>query len=84
MVAVSPPLPSTSWNLRHSPEIDLLCSARVTHAAGTFWYQIFDAADLVKSEVRSAGFAMVSCDDHFIDPDEESTRWMIVFPKPPS
>jgi hypothetical protein len=44
----------------------------------------FDAADLVKSE-RSAGFAIVSRDDHFIDnPDEESTRWMIVFRKPPS
>ena len=45
----------------------------------------FDAADLVKSEVRSAGFAIVSRDDHFVDnPDERSTRWMIVFRKPPS
>jgi hypothetical protein len=45
----------------------------------------FDAADLVKSEVRSAGFAIVSRDDHFIDnPDEGSTRWMIVFRQPPS
>jgi len=44
----------------------------------------FDAADLVESEVRGAGFAVVSRDDHFIDnPDEESIRWMIVFRKPP-
>ena len=41
------------------------------------------AADLAESEIRSAGFAVVSRDDHFIDdPDEESTRWMIVFRKP--
>ena len=41
------------------------------------------AADLVEREVKEAGFEMVSRDDHFIDnPDEESTRWMIVFRKP--
>ena len=40
------------------------------------------AADLVVSEVRRAGFEIVSRDDHFIDKaDEESTRWMIVFRK---
>jgi predicted methyltransferase len=40
------------------------------------------AADLVLSEVRRAGFEVVSHDDHFIDrADEESTRWMIVFRK---
>lgn len=43
------------------------------------------AADLVESEVREAGFEVVSRDDHFIDrPDEEVTRWMIVFRKPGS
>jgi ubiquinone/menaquinone biosynthesis C-methylase UbiE len=37
------------------------------------------AADIVESEVRQAGFDIVSRDDHFIDhPDEESARWMIV------
>lgn len=41
------------------------------------------APDLVDSEVRAAGFQVVSRDDHFIDrPDEESTRWMIVARKP--
>ena len=40
------------------------------------------AADLVASEMRRAGFEIVSRDDHFIDKaDEESTRWMIVFRK---
>jgi hypothetical protein len=44
----------------------------------------FDRADLVKPDVRSAGFAILSRNDHFIDdPDEKSTRWMIVFRKPP-
>jgi ubiquinone/menaquinone biosynthesis C-methylase UbiE len=39
--------------------------------------------DLAETEIRGAGFAVVSRDDHFIDnPDEESTRWMIVFNKP--
>ena len=43
------------------------------------------APDLAEAEVRSAGFEVVSRDDHFIDrPDEESTRWMIVFRKPAS
>ncbi len=41
------------------------------------------AADVAESEIRQAGFEVVSRDDHFIDrPDEESTRWMIVFRKP--
>lgn len=41
------------------------------------------AADLVQAEVREAGFKVVSRDDRFIDnPDDESTRWMIVFRKP--
>ena len=41
------------------------------------------AADIVEAEVRHAGFEVVSRDDRFIDnPDEESTRWMIVFRKP--
>jgi ubiquinone/menaquinone biosynthesis C-methylase UbiE len=41
------------------------------------------APDLAESEIRHAGFEVVSRDDHFIDnPDEESTRWMIVFRKP--
>ena len=41
------------------------------------------APDLAESEIRGAGFEVVSRDDHFIDhPDEESTRWMIVFRKP--
>jgi predicted methyltransferase len=41
------------------------------------------AADTVESEVRRAGFKVVSRDDHFIDnPDEESTRWIIVCRKP--
>ena len=41
------------------------------------------APDLAASEVRQAGFEILSRDDHFIDnPDEESTRWMIVFVKP--
>jgi ubiquinone/menaquinone biosynthesis C-methylase UbiE len=39
---------------------------------------------LAESEIHQAGFEIVSRDDHFIDnPDEESTRWMIVFRKPP-
>jgi ubiquinone/menaquinone biosynthesis C-methylase UbiE len=38
---------------------------------------------LAESEIHGAGFEIVSRDDHFIDnPDEESTRWMIVFRKP--
>ena len=41
------------------------------------------APDLAQSEIQQAGFEMVSRDDHFIDnPDEESTRWMMVFRKP--
>ena len=41
------------------------------------------AADIVESEVRAAGFDIVTRDDHFIDnPDEESTRYMIVLRKP--
>jgi predicted methyltransferase len=41
------------------------------------------APDLAISEIREAGFEVVSRDDHFIDrPDEESTRWMMVFRKP--
>jgi ubiquinone/menaquinone biosynthesis C-methylase UbiE len=41
------------------------------------------AADLVAGEVTSAGFEVVSRDDHFVDkPDDESTRWIIVFRKP--
>ncbi|MGH9665054.1 MAG: class I SAM-dependent methyltransferase [Bryobacteraceae bacterium] len=41
------------------------------------------APDLVESEVRQARFELLSRDDHFIDrPDEESTRWKIVFRKP--
>jgi ubiquinone/menaquinone biosynthesis C-methylase UbiE len=41
------------------------------------------APGIVESEIREAGFEVVSRDDHFIDrPDEESTRWMIVFRKP--
>ena len=41
------------------------------------------APDIAESEIREAGFEVVSRDDHFIDnPDEESTRWMIVFRKP--
>jgi predicted methyltransferase len=41
------------------------------------------AADLAESEIRGAGFEIASRDDHFIDrPDEESTRWMMVFRKP--
>lgn len=40
-------------------------------------------ADLAESEMRQAGFEVVSRDDRFIDnPDEESTRWMIAFRKP--
>jgi len=36
--------------------------------------------DLAASEIRAAGLELVSRDDHFIDrPDEESTRWMMVF-----
>ncbi len=43
------------------------------------------APDLAESEIRQAGFEVISRDDHFIDkPDEESTRWMIVFRKPVS
>ncbi len=43
------------------------------------------APDLVESEVRQAGFEVVSRNDHFIDnPDEETTRWMIIFQKPVS
>jgi predicted methyltransferase len=39
--------------------------------------------DLAAAEIRQAGFEQKSRDDHFIDrPDEESTRWMIVFGKP--
>ncbi len=38
---------------------------------------------LVESEVRQAGFEVISRDDRFIDhADQESTRWMIVFRKP--
>jgi ubiquinone/menaquinone biosynthesis C-methylase UbiE len=38
------------------------------------------APDLAEAEIRESGFAVLSRDDHFIDnPDEESTRWMIVF-----
>jgi predicted methyltransferase len=41
------------------------------------------SADLVASEVAAAGFEIALRDDHFIDnPDDESTRWMIVFRKP--
>ena len=41
------------------------------------------AADLAEIEIHQAGFEVVLRDDHFIDnPDEESTRWMIVFRKP--
>jgi len=41
------------------------------------------AADLVVGEVTAAGFEIVSRDDHFVDkPDDESTRWIIVFRKP--
>ena len=41
------------------------------------------APDLAEAEIRDAGFEVVSRDDHFIDrPDEESTRWMIVFRAP--
>ena len=41
------------------------------------------APDLAEAEIRKAGFAVLSRDDHFIDnPDEESTRWIIVFNKP--
>lgn len=41
------------------------------------------APDLALDEIRAAGFALVSRDNHFIDrPDEESTRWMMVFRKP--
>lgn len=41
------------------------------------------AADLVQAEVQKAGFDVVSRDDHFVDqPDEETTKWMIVFRKP--
>jgi ubiquinone/menaquinone biosynthesis C-methylase UbiE len=41
------------------------------------------APDLAQSEIHQAGFEIVSRDDHFVDnPDEESTRWMIVFRKP--
>ena len=40
------------------------------------------AIDTVISEIRRAGFEVVSRDDHFIDKaDEESTRWMLVFRK---
>ena len=39
--------------------------------------------ELAASEIRAAGFELASRDDHFIDrPDEESTRWMMVFRKP--
>jgi ubiquinone/menaquinone biosynthesis C-methylase UbiE len=39
--------------------------------------------DLAASEIRAAGFELESRDDHFIDrPDEESTRWMMVYRKP--
>ena len=41
------------------------------------------APDTVESEVRAAGFEVVSRDDRFLDhPDEESTRYMLVFRKP--
>ena len=37
------------------------------------------APDLAESEIRQAGLEVVTRDDHFMDnPDEESTRWMIV------
>jgi ubiquinone/menaquinone biosynthesis C-methylase UbiE len=40
------------------------------------------AADLVQAEVQKAGFEVVSREDRFVDlPDEESTKWMIVFRK---
>jgi ubiquinone/menaquinone biosynthesis C-methylase UbiE len=40
------------------------------------------AADLVQAEVQEAGFEVVSREDRFVDlPDEESTKWMIVFRK---
>jgi len=40
------------------------------------------APDIAESEILSAGFEVISRDDHFIDkPDEESTRWTIVFRK---
>lgn len=43
------------------------------------------APELAESEIRQAGMELMSRDDHFIDnPDEESTRWMIVFRKPAS
>jgi ubiquinone/menaquinone biosynthesis C-methylase UbiE len=41
------------------------------------------APDIAESEIRTAGFEVISRDDHFIDnPDEESTRWIIVFRRP--
>ena len=41
------------------------------------------APDLVQAEVQAAGFEVVSREDRFIDwPDEETTKWMIVFRKP--
>jgi ubiquinone/menaquinone biosynthesis C-methylase UbiE len=41
------------------------------------------APDLAEAEFRQAGFEVAARDDHFIDnPDEESTRWMIVCRKP--
>lgn len=41
------------------------------------------ASSVVESEVRGAGFALILREDHFIDnPDEESTRWIMVFRKP--
>ncbi len=41
------------------------------------------ARSLAETEICQAGFEVVSRDDHFLDyPDEESTRWMVVFRKP--
>jgi ubiquinone/menaquinone biosynthesis C-methylase UbiE len=43
------------------------------------------ARTLAESEIGKAGFEILSHDDHFLDyPDEESTRWMSVFRKPPA
>jgi predicted methyltransferase len=41
------------------------------------------APDIVEREVGQAGFQLISRIDRFIDnPDEESTRWMMVWQKP--
>jgi predicted methyltransferase len=40
-------------------------------------------ADLVETEVRNAGFAIISRDDHFIDrPLDDETWWLLVANKP--